>query len=116
MVLFCVFYPQLQDKLATIEEQHAAQVEGMKREIAALTSDLHQRNLSIASISDKAATAERHLRDQNEALERRRAEVQVICTIVTLMLFTDMNICDLSLDLSFPFMCFWCPKCGESSC
>ena len=68
---------QLQDKLALVEESHNAKEAGMKAELEALTNDLHQRNVAMAALSEKASATERQLRETTEKLDKRGAEVQV---------------------------------------
>ena len=52
-------------------------MEGMRMEVGELTTELHQRNLAVASLSEKAGSMERQLRDEDEKLERKNAELHV---------------------------------------
>ena len=49
----------------------------MKNEIHQLTTDLHERDTTVAGVTEKASTMERTLRDQNEILDRKTAELEV---------------------------------------
>ncbi len=60
-----------------MEESHAAQLEGINGQVSELNIDLHKRNLTIASLSERTASTDRELRDHTEALDRKHAEVQV---------------------------------------
>jgi len=68
---------QLQDKLAGVEETHSASEAALKADIANMTSDIHQKNLSVQSLGDKLSSAERLCRENGEMLDRKKAEIQV---------------------------------------
>lgn len=60
-----------------MKEKHTAEVDGMKNEIHQLTTDLHERDTTVAGVTEKASTMEQTLRDQNEILDRKTAELEV---------------------------------------
>ncbi|XP_066565271.1 centrosomal protein of 63 kDa isoform X2 [Amia ocellicauda] len=68
---------KLRDELQQADGSHNAAVEGMKREVTQLTSELHQRDITIATLSGSASSIERQLRSEVERAERRAAELKV---------------------------------------
>ena len=69
---------QLKQHLQFAKDKHKAEVDGMKREIQQLTTDLHDRDNTVASITERASNMERTLRDQSELLDRKSTELEVI--------------------------------------
>ena len=49
----------------------------LKTELAEVNAELMQRNLAMATLSEKVAGAERQLRQHDELIERKHAELQV---------------------------------------
>ena len=68
---------QLKQQLEFAKEKHLAELDGMKHRIQQLTTNIHERDTTVASVTEKAATMERTLRDQNEILDRKTAELEV---------------------------------------
>ncbi|MBN3273004.1 CEP63 protein, partial [Polyodon spathula] len=66
------------EALQQAEQTHRLEVEGMKREITQLTTELHQRDITIATLSSSASHLERQLRSEVEQGERRAAELKVM--------------------------------------
>ncbi|XP_041119789.1 centrosomal protein of 63 kDa isoform X3 [Polyodon spathula] len=64
------------EALQQAEQTHRLEVEGMKREITQLTTELHQRDITIATLSSSASHLERQLRSEVEQGERRAAELK----------------------------------------
>ncbi|XP_033894347.2 centrosomal protein of 63 kDa isoform X2 [Acipenser ruthenus] len=64
------------EALQRAEQTHRGEVEGMKREITQLTTELHQRDITIATLSSSASHLERQLRSEAERGERRAAELK----------------------------------------
>ena len=60
----------------------------MKREIQQLTTELHDRDGTVASITERASNMELTLRDQSDLLDRKTTELEVryfldvVCTIL----------------------------------
>ena len=52
----------------------------MRSEVAALTSDLHHRDNTLAVLSQKLASAERNEREESQKAERHQHELQVSIT------------------------------------
>lgn len=59
----------------------SGEVEGMRKEVSQLTNELHQRDITIATLSGSASGVERQLRGEMERAERRAAELKVSGTI-----------------------------------
>ncbi|XP_013380898.1 centrosomal protein of 63 kDa-like [Lingula anatina] len=68
---------KMKDKLQVLETTHSSQLEGMRKELQAVTEELHQRNVAMAALSEKAASMEKQSREEDRAHERRAAELQV---------------------------------------
>lgn len=49
----------------------------MRKEVSQLTSELHQRDITIATLTGSASSVERQLRAEVERTERRAAELKV---------------------------------------
>lgn len=49
----------------------------MRKEVSQLTSELHQRDITIATLRGCASSVERQLRAEVERAERRAAELKV---------------------------------------
>ncbi len=49
----------------------------MKREVQQLTTENHERSAAMAALSEKSSANERNLREQNEVMDRKNAELQV---------------------------------------
>ena len=70
---------QLRKEQHTEWEQHTTETSQLREKLAEVTADLHQRNLAMASLTERAASMERQLRDQDEVSERKNAELEVQC-------------------------------------
>lgn len=49
----------------------------MRKEVSQLTNELHQRDITIATLSGSTSSVERQLRAEVERAERRAAELKV---------------------------------------
>lgn len=72
---------RLKESISTKQQSHEAELEGMRAEVSKLTSELHERSVTFSTLSDKSANVERQLRNENEILEKKSAELQV-CILV----------------------------------
>ncbi|KAH0625206.1 hypothetical protein JD844_033442 [Phrynosoma platyrhinos] len=61
---------QIRDRLYREEQSHRSEVERMRREISDLTEELHQKEITIATIMAKAALLERQLQMELEIKEK----------------------------------------------
>lgn len=68
---------RLQDKLSTVNESHSAELGAMRKNLADLTTELHQRNSTLATLSEKSSDLERSLRDESDTLDKKVAELKV---------------------------------------
>ncbi|XP_033759363.1 centrosomal protein of 63 kDa-like isoform X2 [Pecten maximus] len=68
---------QLQEQLQQEEESHRAEVEGMNQQVANLASELHAKDVAMATLSHKASGMEKQLREDMEVTQKKTAELQV---------------------------------------
>ncbi|XP_046715154.1 centrosomal protein of 63 kDa isoform X2 [Silurus meridionalis] len=67
----------LREELQQAEQTRCAEVEAMRKEVSRLTSELHQRDISIATLTGSSSSVERQLRAEVERAERRAAELKM---------------------------------------
>nr|XP_029508824.1 centrosomal protein of 63 kDa [Oncorhynchus nerka]XP_029508825.1 centrosomal protein of 63 kDa [Oncorhynchus nerka]XP_029508826.1 centrosomal protein of 63 kDa [Oncorhynchus nerka] len=68
---------RLREELARAEQTRCWEVEGMRKEVSQMTNELHQRDITIATLSGSASSMERQLSGEVERAERRAAELKV---------------------------------------
>ncbi|XP_045553425.1 centrosomal protein of 63 kDa [Salmo salar] len=68
---------RLREELARAEQTRCWEVEGMRKEVSQMTNELHQRDITIATLSGSASSVERQLSGEVERAERRAAELKV---------------------------------------
>nr|XP_023663797.1 centrosomal protein of 63 kDa-like [Paramormyrops kingsleyae] len=68
---------KLRDELELTKQRRLWEVESMKKEVSQLASELHQRDITIATLSGSASSIERQLRAEMEQSEHRAAELKV---------------------------------------
>ncbi|XP_062412408.1 centrosomal protein of 63 kDa isoform X2 [Sardina pilchardus] len=68
---------KLREELGIAEQTRRGEADGMRREVSQLTGQLHQRDISIATLSGSASSMEKQLRAEVERAERRAAELKV---------------------------------------
>ncbi|XP_048832781.1 centrosomal protein of 63 kDa isoform X2 [Brienomyrus brachyistius] len=71
---------KLRDELELTEQRRLWEVEGMKKEVSQLASELHQREITIATLSGSASSIERQLRAEMEQSEHRAAELKKVAS------------------------------------
>lgn len=71
------FVLQLREELQRAKQTHGGEVEGMRKEVSKLTSELHQRDLAIATLSGSSSGIKQQLRCEVERAERKAAELKV---------------------------------------
>nr|XP_016848175.1 PREDICTED: deuterosome protein 1 [Anolis carolinensis] len=69
---------QIRDRLYQEQQSHCSEVERMRREISDLTEELHQKEITIATIMAKAALLERQLQMELEIKEKMLGKQQRI--------------------------------------
>ncbi|XP_051753486.1 centrosomal protein of 63 kDa isoform X5 [Ctenopharyngodon idella] len=68
---------RLREELERAEQTRCGELEGMRKEVSQLTSELHQRDITIATLTGSASSIERQLRAEVERAERRASELKV---------------------------------------
>ncbi|XP_073708154.1 centrosomal protein of 63 kDa isoform X3 [Garra rufa] len=68
---------RLRAELERAEQTRCGELEGMRKEVSQLTSELHQRDITIATLTGSASSIERQLRAEVERAERRASELKV---------------------------------------
>nr|XP_056714640.1 LOW QUALITY PROTEIN: deuterosome assembly protein 1 [Euleptes europaea] len=69
---------QIRDRLYQEAQSHRSEVERMRTEISDLTEELHQKEITIATITEKAAPLERQLQMKLEIKEKMLGKQQMI--------------------------------------
>ncbi|TVK90612.1 Centrosomal protein of 63 kDa [Bagarius yarrelli] len=68
---------RLHEELQQAKQIRCAEVEAMRKEVSQISSELHQRDITIATLTGSTASTERQLRAEVERGERRTAELKV---------------------------------------
>lgn len=68
---------QLREELQRAKQTHSGEVEGMRKEVSKLTGELHQRDLTIATLSGCSSSIKQQLRGEAERAEQKATELQV---------------------------------------
>uniref|UniRef100_A0A3Q1HVP5 Centrosomal protein 63 n=1 Tax=Acanthochromis polyacanthus TaxID=80966 RepID=A0A3Q1HVP5_9TELE len=68
---------KLREELQRARQTHSGEVEGMRKEVSKLTGELHQRDLTIASLSDASSSIKQQLRGETERAEQKAAELKM---------------------------------------
>ncbi|XP_007900369.2 deuterosome assembly protein 1 [Callorhinchus milii] len=68
---------RLRDSLYQMEQSQSSEIEGFRTEVSNLTAELHQRDITIATVREKAAHLERQLKIELEKEEQIFSESQV---------------------------------------
>ncbi|XP_071343264.1 centrosomal protein of 63 kDa isoform X2 [Trachinotus anak] len=68
---------KLREELQRAQQTHRGEVEGMRKEVSKLTSELHQRDLTIASLDGSSSSVRQQLRGEVERAEQKAAELKM---------------------------------------
>ncbi|XP_067897445.1 centrosomal protein of 63 kDa isoform X2 [Heterodontus francisci] len=68
---------KLRDQLNFVEQQHHSELDGMKLKISQLTTELHQRDVTIATMSAATSNMERQLRSELDKTDRKAKEIKI---------------------------------------
>ncbi|XP_026015562.1 centrosomal protein of 63 kDa isoform X2 [Astatotilapia calliptera] len=68
---------RLREDLERARQTHSGEVEGMRKEVSKLTSELHERDLAVASLSASSSSVKQQLRDEEERSEKKSAELKM---------------------------------------
>ncbi|XP_034438779.1 centrosomal protein of 63 kDa [Hippoglossus hippoglossus] len=71
---------KLREELHTTKQTHSGEVDGMRKEVSKLTGELHQRNLTIASLSGSAANIKQQLCGEVTRAQQKAAELKMTQT------------------------------------
>ncbi|XP_026201959.1 centrosomal protein of 63 kDa isoform X2 [Anabas testudineus] len=71
------FILKLREELQRAKQTHSGEVEGMRKEVSRLTSELHQRDLTIATLSGSSSSIKQQLRGEVERAEQKAAELKM---------------------------------------
>ncbi|XP_050933222.1 centrosomal protein of 63 kDa [Lates calcarifer] len=67
---------KLREELQRAKQTHSGEVEGMRKEVSKLTSELHQRDLAISSLSGSSSSIRQQLHVEVERAEQKAAELK----------------------------------------
>ncbi|KAM6922000.1 centrosomal protein of 63 kDa [Xenentodon cancila] len=68
---------KLREELQRARQTHSGEVEGMRKEVSKLTGELHQRDLTIATLSSSSSSVKLQLRGEVERAEQSTAELKM---------------------------------------
>lgn len=68
---------RLCEELERAGQTRCGELEGMRKEVSQLTSELHQRDITIATLTGSASSVERQLRAEVERAERRASNLKM---------------------------------------
>ncbi|XP_029906322.1 centrosomal protein of 63 kDa [Myripristis murdjan] len=100
---------RLQEELHRAKQTRTGEVEGMRKEVSKLTSELHQRDVTIAKLSSSVSSTERQLCGEVEQAERKAAELKVTQVQLETLKIENQHLNDLLQRLESQS-----PKRGES--
>lgn len=72
-----MFVLQLREELHRARQTHSGELEGVRKEVSKLTTELHQRDITIAALNGSSSGIRQQLRREVERAEQRAAELQV---------------------------------------
>ncbi|XP_069006972.1 centrosomal protein of 63 kDa [Embiotoca jacksoni] len=67
---------KLREELQRAKQTHSGEVEGMRKEVSKLTSELHQRDITIATLSGSSSSITQQLRGEVERAQQKEAELK----------------------------------------
>ncbi|KAK2835964.1 hypothetical protein Q5P01_016448 [Channa striata] len=68
---------KLREELQMSKQTHSGELEGMRKEVSKLTSELHQRELTIATLNGSSSSINHQLRAEVERAEQKAAELKM---------------------------------------
>ncbi|XP_044218122.1 centrosomal protein of 63 kDa isoform X2 [Thunnus albacares] len=68
---------KVREELQRAKQTHGGEVEGMRKEVSKLTRELHQRDLTIVTLSSSSSSIKQQLRGELERAEQKTAELQM---------------------------------------
>ncbi|KAK7091070.1 centrosomal protein of 63 kDa-like [Littorina saxatilis] len=76
---------KLQEQVLSVNDVHGTELTSMRKKLGELTTELNQRNASLATLSEKSSELERSLRDESDTLDKKVAELKVAHAQVQLL-------------------------------
>ncbi|XP_034736329.1 centrosomal protein of 63 kDa isoform X3 [Etheostoma cragini] len=67
---------KLREELQRARQTHSGEVEGMRKEVSKLTAELHQRDVTVATLKGSSSSVPPQLRGQVERVEPKAAELR----------------------------------------
>ncbi|KAM4629738.1 centrosomal protein of 63 kDa [Polymixia lowei] len=101
---------RIREELQRAKQTHSGEVEGMRTEVSKLTSELHRRDITIATLSSSASGVERQLRGEVDRAEHKAAELKVTQVQLETLKIENQHLNDLLERLESRS-----PKRGDSS-
>ncbi|KAG7228685.1 hypothetical protein INR49_008463 [Caranx melampygus] len=71
---------KLKEELHRAQQPHSVAVEGMEKEVSKLSGELHQRDLTISSLSSSLSSVQQQLRGEVERAEQQAAQIRMTQT------------------------------------
>ncbi|XP_060934476.1 centrosomal protein of 63 kDa [Limanda limanda] len=71
---------KLREELQTTKQTHSGELDGMRKEVSKLTGELHQRHLTITSLSGSAADIQQQLCGEVKRAQQKAAELRMTQT------------------------------------
>ncbi|XP_041862798.1 centrosomal protein of 63 kDa [Melanotaenia boesemani] len=71
---------KLREELQRVRQTHSGEVEGMRKEVSKLTSELHQRDLAVATLSSSSSSIRQQLLGEVERAEQKAAQLKMMQT------------------------------------
>lgn len=68
---------QLREELQRARQTHSGELDGMREEVSRLTAELHQRDVTIASLDSSSSAIRQQLRSEATRAEQKEAELNV---------------------------------------
>ncbi|XP_016352752.1 centrosomal protein of 63 kDa-like isoform X3 [Sinocyclocheilus anshuiensis] len=85
----------LRAELERAEQTRCGELEGIRKEVSQLTSELHQRDITIATLTGSSSSIERQLRAEVERAERRASELKVTQVQLETLKLENQHLSDL---------------------
>ncbi|XP_070688449.1 centrosomal protein of 63 kDa [Pempheris klunzingeri] len=68
---------KLREELQRARQTHRGEVEGMRKEVSKLTTELHQRDVAITTLNNSSSSVKQQLRGEVERAEQKAAELKM---------------------------------------
>ncbi|XP_038572620.1 centrosomal protein of 63 kDa [Micropterus salmoides] len=68
---------KLREELQRAKQTHSGEVEGMRKEVSKLTTELHQRDIAVATLNGSSSSIKQQLRDEVGRAEQKAAELKM---------------------------------------